>query len=243
MRKLVKKTLDELAKIMPVITENAQNQIIGAIKFYNLSGVYLGGFGGSDELRFVGEDTTFGDIIDRATSIMAPGPAESLAKRQEDAARAIGSTWSNISNEARIEFATVLINSEPALSPLRGLEFMTKWNSGNAAAIIAKDVETGEIYLGISNKETFFGTYSQAASTLVHEAYHAGGSSGTVSSNEMAAYDSQVKNSHYANTSETYKLEVARGACYNQAWRPELKDEGERRRAAAILFGVDANKI
>lgn len=52
MKKLTKKSLDELAKQMPVLDEIHQKTFIGGTHYYDLSGNYLGKIGSSDEVRF-----------------------------------------------------------------------------------------------------------------------------------------------------------------------------------------------
>lgn len=250
MKKLERKTLDELAKIMPVITEEEQGGIVGAVKFYNYSGLYLGSLGSSDELRFVDGYTTFGDIVGCAKRIMAPGSEETLKAREESASLNIGSDWSSTSEAARRNFVITVVNSESALSALRGFEFIDNWNSGSSPAETFIENETGQIILGISGKQAFFGSYSSALSTLVHESYHAQtGSgmqlpiSGVITPDENGAYSHQVNGPYYSQTSKQYKLELARGACTNGNWEPGTPEMYKRIRLAAILFGVPESEI
>lgn len=253
MRKLKKKTLDELAKIMPVITEKEQGRIMGGVKFYNESGVYLATIGSSDELRFVEGSTSFGDITDQVKSAMAEGTDKTLQKRQENAALNVGNNWSNISENGRRNFVTTVMNESQALNGLKGLAFEDNWNSGNAAAKVFKYEDTGEQRLGISAKQAYFGTYSNALSTLVHESFHAQSGSGSQSSSgasgvevppdEDGAYAHQLNNSYYKQTTKEYRLEVARGAIMSLHWRTDLTTLNDRRREAAVLFGVSEHLI
>ena len=253
MKKLEKKTLDELAKIMPVITEKEQSCIMGGVKFYNESGVYLGTIGSSDELRFVDGNTTFGDITNQVGNTMAGGPVKTLEKRQEAAALNIGSSWSNTSEKSRRSFVTTVVNESQLLNSLKGLQFEDDWDSGTVAAAIFTNKKTGEKTLAISSKQAFFGTYSNAFSMLVHESYHARSGSGSQSSSgasgvelrpdESGAYEYQVNNANYSQTTEAFRLELARGAITNWDWNPNMSSLNERRRAAAILFGVNESLI
>ncbi len=54
MKKLTKKSLDELAKEMPIIDETYQKTFIGGTYYYDIaSGTFFGQIGSSDDVRFV----------------------------------------------------------------------------------------------------------------------------------------------------------------------------------------------
>lgn len=50
MKKLNRKSLDELARKLPVINESEQRQLIGGIRYYDGSGNFIGKFGSSDNI-------------------------------------------------------------------------------------------------------------------------------------------------------------------------------------------------
>ena len=53
MKKLRKTTLDELAKKMPVLSENEQRSSIGGYRYYDESGQFIDQIGSSNEIRFI----------------------------------------------------------------------------------------------------------------------------------------------------------------------------------------------
>lgn len=53
MKKITKKSLDELAKVMPPMSEQEQRSFIGGERYYSPSGVFLGKVGSSDQIRIV----------------------------------------------------------------------------------------------------------------------------------------------------------------------------------------------
>ena len=52
-RNLTRKSLDELAKVMPVLNEDVQHSYIAGTHYYDLDGNYIGKIGKSDDLRFI----------------------------------------------------------------------------------------------------------------------------------------------------------------------------------------------
>lgn len=56
MKKLGKSTLEELAKRMPVLTENEQRSSIGGYRYYDESGNFLGEIGSHDTVRITSRD-------------------------------------------------------------------------------------------------------------------------------------------------------------------------------------------
>ncbi len=58
-QKLTKKSLKELAEIMPVLSEKEQESCIGGTHFYNLSGVSLGSVGPGDDIRIISQDELY----------------------------------------------------------------------------------------------------------------------------------------------------------------------------------------
>lgn len=240
-KKITKKTLDELRKTMPVLSEEEMSKVNGSVMYYNQSGVYIGKIGDSDELRFVG-DVPFSDILRQVTNNMAAGSTDTLAKRQEAAALNIGTNWSSTSQAARIIFVTNLINNDPSLSRLKGMFIGDHdQNSGVRPAIIGSGAN-GDPVLGISTNQLYFGSYTSLASTLVHEASHVG-PSGTIVSNEFDAYKAQANNSYYKNASLQYQLAVARGAVSDSNWMPRLYDKEARLQKASEVFGLSVNQI
>lgn len=56
MKKLGKSTLEELAKRMPVLSENEQRSSIGGYRYYDESGNFLGEIGSHDTVRITSRD-------------------------------------------------------------------------------------------------------------------------------------------------------------------------------------------
>ena len=55
MKKLSRKNLDELAKVMPVLSETEQRMFVGGTVYCDLSGNYLGKVGAGDDLKFIAQ--------------------------------------------------------------------------------------------------------------------------------------------------------------------------------------------
>ena len=55
-KKATKKNLDELREIMPVLSENEQRGYIGAARYYNFEGAFLGTYGSGQEMRVIDND-------------------------------------------------------------------------------------------------------------------------------------------------------------------------------------------
>lgn len=55
MKKLSRKNLDELAKVMPVLSETEQKAFVGGTVYCDLSGNYLGKVGVGDDLKFISQ--------------------------------------------------------------------------------------------------------------------------------------------------------------------------------------------
>ena len=58
-RKLSQKSLNELAEIMPVLSEKEQESCIGGTHFYNLSGTFLGSVGPGNDIRIISQEELY----------------------------------------------------------------------------------------------------------------------------------------------------------------------------------------
>ena len=56
-RKATKKSLDELRKIMPVLSEKQQRACIGSARYYDVQGNFLGTFGSGLEMRVIAPES------------------------------------------------------------------------------------------------------------------------------------------------------------------------------------------
>ena len=56
MRKITKKSLEELAEVMPIIHEVEAKSFVGGTIYFDISGNRLGTVGSSDELRVVAKE-------------------------------------------------------------------------------------------------------------------------------------------------------------------------------------------
>lgn len=199
MRKLTRKNLDELAKVMPVISANVKSQYIGGAVYFDTNGNRLGNLGSSDEIRVITKE-----LFDQYTK--NGGENTELDELGTSFKDSSGSIQRSIIQDYINQYASEVTSFE--------LSNMT----GNIATVSSK----GELTLKISSISNEY----ELISTLQHENYHLSTvddwlSSGNSSpsgvlndidrknKNELETLMWQISQDEFKNTSLHYRSQIA----------------------------------
>ena len=184
MKKLTKKSLNELAKVMPKIAEKQQRELIGCAKYYNHNGEYLGMIGTGDEMRVISNS----DFDVYAAGIYEEGTLFGIG----------------LLDASDTEKMAVLTNFLPF--GITGVEFLDEPVKGQQAGLDSN----GNFYI---NKNGFIlENASSIVNTIVHEEYHFDNEHYTGSISDGQELDTlmyQINDSSYENTNQEYRLFVA----------------------------------
>lgn len=192
MKKVTKKSLDELAKVMPPLSVQEQRSCIGGSIYYSPgSGSYLGAWNdGFPDIRVINPD----DFYELTRSGSAGGV-----------------TGASIGNEL-IRLSSKLSSNDSMLSPIYSVMAQSIGYNGVVGLIPQTPenrnkygaAQSGSIYLNPSLlDDNFYNTMS----ILVHEKYHCDDSSGSKSTaqRECDAYQAMFSSPYFANASGKFR--------------------------------------
>ncbi len=199
MKKLTKQSLDELAKEMPVLSEEVQISLIGGAKYFDLSGTFLGDIGPGDEMRIISPNEFQAAMADY-NNHPYDGSGQLYGQSLSSASR-------NTKHRVLLHYAK------------GGLSHFNLVN-------LSQDIQAGWNKDGqfMINLNGFFMDHEQdIINTMVHEMVHYNAGSGDNS--EYAAYMAQISHPSYALTSLRYKKYLAECLMSNFGYTQE---EAER---------------
>ncbi len=178
-RKLNKQSLEELAKTMPVLSEEEQRKYVGAERYYDeCSGNYLGKAGTNDNILIISAADFYSKNYARGVSIQDRPAIQSSVMRS--IAYELGYTGA---------ICTGSLGS----------------NSSGKIRLATANQSTG---ITVGNDNGFFNeaNYYNIKSIIVHEVYHMGDTENTtVQDKELAAYYTQTTHTDYNNTTYAFK--------------------------------------
>ncbi len=226
-RKITRKTLDELAKSMPVLTEQEQRECVGGTYFYDLNGHFIGKYGTTDTLRFISKEE-----YDYKSSNFGSAPPDNWGSSLSD----LGSTerYTIVHNMLKDNF-----NVDVIVGPIK---------SGNVSEVMGF-LPNGVLGIRPDNS-TIFTNYNAFMSTLQHEADHynssfyssgmagSGNNEGAIKTEEFRVYENQVKSQFFKNAPYDYKYRTAVG------WIDLLDDSDNMiamRKYIAVACGLPEN--
>ncbi len=196
-RKITKKSLDELAKIMPVLTEQEARECVGAAKFYDISsGNSLGQIGGSTAVRFIS--------INEFETLKSSYPTGGInGKPMTDSqVDANGKSLTQVSDNIKQSFVKSIISD----LNISGFAFTSVTNGSGNEMSTKIDLKNKTIELFLCEDGGFaYENYASLKNTIYHEYLHTQYQGYT----ESYIILKQVKHSSYDNTSDEYKKQTA----------------------------------
>lgn len=187
MKKVTKKNLDELAKVMPVISRNRQTGYVGGTIYFDLSGNKLGTVGSSNELRVL-------SLSEWNDYQNAPGINTEL-----DGSK-LGISLSNASDVTKTMVATSFAQS---------YGFMVAQVNSNVDIGADAGIQPGSPnVLLINSNSMIFNNLDDLINTIHHEQYHLTGAVEGTSQNEIGAIEYQISQPGYISTSNDYKIKT-----------------------------------
>ncbi len=199
-RKITRASLDELAKIMPTLTEQEQTKYIGGTRFYSTEGIYLGLVGSSDILRIVDEQSFKTNLKFKTTDQDNAGYSLKSAPRDILATFLKGAVGSDIGFTGNIY-------------PVR---------SGTASQTGPMGFNAPDKFFLNIDDSIVFTNYYAFRSALEHEKSHYNTSSSSgiwnrddpnhdilVATDELKAYSAQVNGTYFKNAPKEYKKMTA----------------------------------
>lgn len=203
MRKVTKKSLEELAEVMPVIYKEEAKSIIGGTIYFDVSGNRLGKVGSSDELRVVAKEE-WEDYTDQ----LGFGTEKDYSK--------MGMSLSAANDRVK----TVVASSYARNYGFQGVQVNSKVNVQADAWISPNDPNI----VAIRHDSMILDHENDLINTLKHEQYHyITGHVGNIASQEIAAIEYQITQPEYSLTTKAYKEKVA-DYLYKQWQRMGLAD-------------------
>ena len=189
-RNLTRKSLDELAKVMPALSEDVQYSYIAGTHYYDLDGNYLGKIGTSDDLRFIDKQLYENYLI--AASTFEYG----------------GETFANTS-----EHTQKLFLSKKTGIPVDKIQIST------GSEYIAGITNLGNLRVNPSGSFWDTNTNATSTSGHEQEHYSSGDyqlqqNSIGLAKAEIRTYENQINRPEYENTTKEYKEETANGLFY-----------------------------
>lgn len=221
MKKLTRKKLDELAQMMPKISEEEANALIGGTIYYNLSGIFLGKVGDSDALRVVASDVwneyknnaAFGTYTEEKYQNMGVPLSEASTATKIIVA-------SNIAREFGFHGAQI----NPNITLANGADAGLKPANPNIVLI--------------QHDSSILNDLNNLKNTFAHESYHATGCLKGTTICEIGAIEYQISHSTYANTTNDYKIRTG-DYLYSQWKKDNIADTpGHYRVDAYRMCGV-----
>lgn len=189
MRVVTKKSLEELAKVMPVIHEEEARAIIGGTIYYDVSGNRLGTVGSSDEIRVVAKDEweDYNNQIGFNTEKDYNKMGMSLSAASDGIKAFIASSYAR-----KLGFKGAQVNSKMDLQA--------------DACLVPGDPDV----VAIRHDSMILDHENDLINTLKHEQYHhITGHVGNVASQEIAAIEYQISQPEYSSTTDGYKIKTA----------------------------------
>lgn len=203
MKTLNRMSLDELAKIMPVLSEEEQRQCVGGTAFYNTSGDFIADVGPGDNIRI-----TTRDILDKlklGSEIMG------------DRSYSESNSWGSPLKEAKMKPEEIT----KMLSHIVGEDMGAKFSEGI-------DYTSGSIYDALTFMYSAEGTpntfglrvdlaglsvqkVSSFRSTYFHEDVHRNNYTGSSWERENIAYTQQTNQEGFTSLDESYRLQIKEG--------------------------------
>ncbi|MFI3315362.1 MAG: hypothetical protein R3Y04_06820 [Rikenellaceae bacterium] len=189
MRKLERKSLDELAQKMPLIKESEQAQFVGGYKYYDASGNYMGTLGSSNEIRLL-----YNNLLDLNSIVLAGDCTET-----NNTAYNMSISYSDMSSmQKETVISTILKETDATFSGDVSFTY-----SSSSAEIGSS--ESGNISINVDHYVLSDGNYYNIKSALVYgitSATTIGGNS------EYEALYAQVYHPDFENCTETMKAAV-----------------------------------
>lgn len=188
MRVVTKKSLEELAKVMPVIHEEEARAIIGGTIYYDVSGNRLGTVGSSDEIRVVAKDewedynNQIGFNIEKDYNKMG--------------------TPLSLTNDATKTLVTSIYAKRFGFL---GTQVNSKIDLKADARIHPNDPDK----VAIQYNSMIMDHENDLINTMQHEKYHhITGSVGSATDDEIAAIEYQISQPEYTSTTNNYKIKT-----------------------------------
>ena len=187
-RKLTKKSLNELAQVMPVLSEKEQDELVGGAQLFTKDGTYLGQVGTSQEVRIATENTY--------TQL------QSYDLSYQDSL--VGNMSSGLSGQS-IQTMNKVMNSIAEMAGVETGIIVKSVNDTNSYGACQKD---GTIYLNL-NSPTF--QYEGCnmydfMSTIVHENFHKNDKDGgSTAEREIRALQAEQSGSMFYLASKSYR--------------------------------------
>lgn len=190
MRVVTKKSLEELAKVMPVIHEEEARAIIGGTIYYDVSGNRLGTVGSSDEIRVVAKEEweDYNNQIGFNTEKDYDKMGIPLSATSDGVKTIVTSIYAK-----RFGFLGAQVNSSVKLSGDAGIRPEYPY-------VVA--IQYNSMILDHEN---------DLINTIKHEQYHSiiTGNVDSTPYNEIEAIEYQISQPEYPSTTKEYKKKVS----------------------------------
>lgn len=186
-RKLTRKNLDELAKVMPVLSEEVQSSCMGGTIYVSADGIRFGKIGGSDEFYVIDAAQWRSINNPKSSDYNDPYLGERLSSCSDSTIQAVvGGYAKNFANYT----GTVCAKSYGD-------------DSGTQASVSSG----GELCINRYGEYVYH--ENDLISILEHEGEHISGTSGSYWHQELKAVENQVNSSYYATTSTSFREGLA----------------------------------
>lgn len=192
-RKLTKKSLNELAQVMPVLSEKEQDELVGGAQLFTKDGTYLGQVGTSQEVRITTENTY--------TQL------QSYDLSYQDSL--VGNMSAGLSGQA-IQTMEKVMNS---IAQMAGIDSGIKIEVKNVQGWTAygSTTSTGGIWLNANSDTIVYDGCNMYdfMSTIIHENYHLHDTTDKRygDQRELNALYAEQSGYYYSLTSDAYKKE------------------------------------
>lgn len=186
MRKITKKSLEELAEVMPIIHAVEAKSIVGGTIYFDISGNRLGTVGSSDELRVVAKEEweDYGNHLGFNTEKDYSKMGMSLSAASDRVKTIVTSSYAK-----NLGFLGAQVSSKVHLSGDAGIK------PDNPSIVL------------IQHDSMILNHENDLINTMKHEQYHyITGSVEDTASNEIGAIEYQISQSEYPSTSNDYKI-------------------------------------
>lgn len=189
MKKLMRKNLEELAKVMPVICEDEARGIIGGTVYFDVSGNRVGKVGTSDEMRVVSKEEweSYNEHLGMATDKDYTKMGISLSSASDRVKTVVASSYAR-----GLGFLGAQVNSKVDLNADAGIQ------PGNPDVVL------------IQHNSMILNHENDLINTIQHEKYHyITGNVESTPHNEIGAIEYQISQPEYSLTTKEYKKTVA----------------------------------
>ena len=194
-RKLTKKSLNELAEIMPVLNEQERKSCIGGTQFYNLSGTFLGSVGPGNDIRIISPEELY--------------TAKYNSEQNNDYTYKSSNTWGSYIQQSDISSDSVVNIVNHATGVDKSVIRITSGVIQEAETWKVGSGSSGFFLIQIDRASLSLKNTGSLNSTMRHESIHVVQSSDNQWQDESDAYMHQTSDPAFKSLPSDYRQMVA----------------------------------